>query len=334
MRRARDIKPNEQFAVDPDGYLGRPVAIDELFIPDDIWVDRGQVCYRSVWSERGQNRGHWHRVDDGLLDHFIGLREAEPREILKFAKQYGPLHLCGPHELPIGHPHVAGKGTLCGMEEGEKWIPNDIPVFSELLDSWRFHATNAFRILWVTAHLRRALELKEADWPTYPCRYVSDPDWRRVNLLGRTSLQGLPPLPDWLRLAAYIDWWLWTAQIHPRIYCSSPGRITTAFAAAEIERPVVRDAGKKDAQILAVVLRSTSLFGAIGLQLLTAVMKASALLICSACALPYLARRKPVGRDNYCRSCGRGAAMRAASARYYKKQKIKRKKNETAKKRA
>jgi len=63
-------------------------------------------------------------------------------------------------------------------------------------------------------------------------------------------------------------------------------------------------------------LRST-LLGALGVQLLSALLRTDGFTVCSACGQPYVPSRRPrAGENHYCRDCGQRAASRLGQRRY------------------
>src|ERR1700736_6357849 len=104
------------------GGLGRPLTGDRASVPLNLEL-RGA---RLVYSEEGQLK----RVDTSrLLDRFVALanRQSTDRDVVEFAKQYGPLYLCEHHGLASYHKPVllnfsaVGPAPIIGVDQPFKY---------------------------------------------------------------------------------------------------------------------------------------------------------------------------------------------------------------------
>ncbi len=227
----------------------------------------------------------------GALDRFARLRT--PENVLRFARRYGVLELCE-HGLPATHNPRFLSVPLIGLVQAQSlWVPVEVgakqePGFlmeergnrpwcealgSEGIETWLFWSRQAASILNVADALARHVPTQLADWEAV----VTEEFERRPLLL--EALMARPWIAR-LYLEGAVNRWLHLANV--RLSVSWP--IPDDRPSLELEATV---------------------FGILGVQLLTAVTGAQALNVCDGCSRTYIrqGRRPQTGRANFCPDC-------------------------------
>ncbi len=269
------------------GRLGRPLPMDFLVIPERIELAEGNLVYRNPLD------GTYRRLPPGqdLLTPFIQLAQSNPAAVLHFARSHGVLFLCE-HGLPATHdPEPMTKLPMEDPEE--RWCEGNILVGGwneEPVSTWQYFARSARAVINIAANLHQGRCGRPEDWAT---------------LHEREGLYVLHwPLEDieseWNNLCEVVNQWLAFGNVRPRLRVEPPKR-----------SPSMRLGGY--------------LFGALAVQLMSAVTRTWGFAVCSACGGLYLPRRRPRrGQRHYCEACGVQAAwrdaQRAARAKRKKRQ--------------
>lgn len=248
------------------------------------------------------------RIAPSLLDDFIELEEAEPNQILAFARKWGALQLCS-RGLPRLHPPNA----TCSPPDGEfGCLPRGYPKDSlfEGCDSvtmWQRWARHFRGILDVAAdliddkkpsdeHLERMHRGRDAESES-----IVRHDGRFYVLPKGHSVA----TPLWFDIASEVNGLIWLAGCQPWMECDYTGRRSVVLSG------------------------HGSLFGALTIQLLMATSAQRGFAFCSECQGRYEIKdrkvrgrtvkgRKPrSGENHYCPSCQKkGVPAKKATARY------------------
>jgi len=250
----------------------------------------------------------------GILESFTRLRDGPPESIRDFARQWGILRICK-HGLPATHSNSPYGSVYFG--EDSSFVLNRYPYCHALgatppgddkghepVSAWQFFARHAWALLNVIAKLNQDEEGRASEW----------------EILYEHSHQGVGRdlVQQRLDCAAIVNTWLRVADVTPKIGSELRGG-GVDFARYTIE-------------FATDIFRGSTLFSYIACQLMTALLGTD-IGLCAGCGEIYIAQeRKPKrGQNNYCRDCGKKAAVRAAVARlraspeYQQKQKRKRK---------
>ncbi len=297
--------------------LGRPLDLPKLRVPNFLCLDQPQS--RLLWvastmeelqggdSEHGGSALHQARQPDArLLDRFIGLVDATPLQLLKFAQRWGPLHICEAHQLPVSHrsdrfrdsPSV-GPCHVPSVSQGDfhhhplgvgRRPPTPRPAtwewYWEPLDRWRVLAGQARAMLNLAATVRGLGATNSADWSA-----LDELGFRRT---GGAPLPLTTVAARRAVLAAAVDTWLQWSAIRPKFAWRDTQPHLSYWTQEE-----------------------HGLFGTLALQLAYAIgaMKGG-MLQCSNCHRFFVAQRRPAeGRNVYCPTCGKKAADRDAKRR-------------------
>jgi len=186
-------------------------AGEPWFGPKNLDIDGNQLIWNTF-----QGGSHAIKPGRGLLSGFLRLGDAEPSDVLKFARRWGVLDLCG-HGLPQSHTHLAF--NLLGAD----WAPvcvtptGDAGDRREDIEVWRQIASDARVILeQLAVALRRD-----------PPRVVAPEVWRQLSWLPSVSvlevqaMRGSDAEFQRAALAALVSNWLSVADIRPRLRWST-----------------------------------------------------------------------------------------------------------------
>jgi hypothetical protein len=251
----------------PDGFHW---AWDDPTIPSDGW---GPVALYARYRDpdlvlpQGVREVHYGR---GILEDFIGLKDASGQAILRYAQQWGPLQICE-HGRPASHTGAHLNGCV------PRGTP---PVFEERFDDWRRYAREADRILLKATQLHQGAVTPEM------LAYLRDGDSEEDR---RHPEEALSNWRDSVELT--VNYWMRMGAVHPAMRWTSSGpRLEMA---------------------------ATGLFGALCLELVTALARVRNLLCCASCS-KWFSREGAVvpGRNQYCPACGRKAKNRRNSKAY------------------
>lgn len=304
-------------------FLGRPISGAAARIPQTIKV----VGERLVWSEQGDVR---EIETEGLLDAFLALAQpsaAANPHILQFAKRFGPLRLCAKHGIVECHrpmyalgtvtTPVAGPDELLNFDYKSIWcrakIENDSPRrYSEPLSQWREHAEDARDLLEIASRIRQLEERSHN--PVVAAveisQYVESVQerWKRLDGIDLADPAYSHESWSWLhnpwrRLAEDLNRWLRISDVE--IFVTLRNRETRLTLGSH---------------------RSTwSVFSVIALELVSVLVGASGLAVCSNCGLPYLLSRLVTKtKRTYCPDCrAKGVPVRDAARDYRVRKRVK-----------
>lgn len=287
------------------GFLGRPLPASRCLTPVRVEID-GERLYYGRGEGLEVERLILRRISppSELLDRFVSLSNGSASAVKKFASKYGVLGICE-HGLPCTHqscvpinsgwscmPMGWGRGDMANSPTHDPWEP---------LSSWFSYSARARALLNIAARLHQGKCGLVNDWQqihgTTPSQSLDNPsnDNEKRLLIEKWILTG--ELNHWLSVGGVrplIEWGLGKGSTQPRIVLSS-GRLPFG------------------------------LFGAIGLQLLSAVARSDGLDVCCGCGTAYMPGRRPnPNRRSYCPNCRkRKVPQRDASRAYYQRIKSK-----------
>jgi hypothetical protein len=259
--------------------------IEKLFVPF-VELQGTKLVY--------SDKGFYAESRKDLLLVFIGLAEAQPEQILRFASNWGPLGLCR-HKLPATHSMVEGvnkriQKTPCGFKRRES------------VEQWIVWARKFRAGLKLASSLHNGHHGEHADWALV----FSDTGWAKQHYYFGKRYMGYWNSDD---LVVEKMWLEDLANYYLEI---SDVRLRFKWIGNKYEEISPR-----------VFLRSRSanqLFGILAIQFMFMVSNTSALALCTACGQPYFPDRAPRSDEShYCFSCGRKAAVRDASRRFRQK---------------
>jgi hypothetical protein len=290
------------------GALERRIPVGKRPIFADIEVKDGRLSYRPFGELKFVSADDQSRK---LLENFLNLAEASDNEIQAYARKNSVLGLCA-HGLPAGHESLRGRLSFLLAVAKQKpgvhfsaidwlavqWLKSkpakiDAPCFPELL----------------IPEIKAALLV---DQPPADAELLSSDDvvlsepvglWRVYALLAgellKVAAEGCEQ--DRGELTETLDHWLALTPLRPCCVLDKRGRLALRLQA---------------------VNPFSALFGVLGAQLFSAASGGKSWLVCSGCGKWYQPDRQPrTGVHTYCPACGKNAAWRAASRRYYAKRK-------------
>ncbi len=230
--------------------------------------------------DSGDYRGDEPFPDLDLLRRFAGLSTAKDAKFLRFARQYGPLWICH-HGYAWAHTQGRKRGTgRCYRRAIEEG------ELREPLAAWRRYASRASAILSIAARLREKLPVPEKAWE----RLSANPmvGEKRDSWIFRNPVQSARQT-----VQNAVNEWLYQCEVRPFLWWND-------------EAPAFD--------------LSSSLLGAIGIQLMSALMRREHFQSCHACGQLYAPKRRPrKGENNYCEECGKKARNRIAQQRLREK---------------
>lgn len=233
---------------------------------------------RLVWASSSHTEV---AVSDLMFDQFLNLSDADSDSIFRYAKRWGPIGFCK-HNLPSTHNlGWATENKIVGFCDPRGWPDR----CWELIFLWRKFSRQARAMLNIGARLREGKPGVEEDWKLFD-------RWEYTELGESVWKWRLPPQRAFL--SREINTWLLLGDVGVGLTLR-----------------------KDDYSFSLQYHPQLGLFGALACQLALAITRAEGLAICSACGRAYAPPRKPnPDLRNYCRSCGRRAAMRDASRDY------------------
>lgn len=257
-----------EYAEVKDGQLWWHASSNPNDMPD-FWVV-GQPLDLGKMLSYFRRHGPYPRPSRTLLDRF--LRVSQPKDILRFTKDFGPLQLCSSGE-PMNAWHHSGLGLTC-MPEGWPHSP-----WHEDIEHWLKYVQAAEGVLKAAAMLRSD-------------KRVPNPVWDGINWIFSVSHHHLPEgvsihkgnlakkkvetQREYVSMA--INCWLSMVDIGMRLDWPGTGPEVTFLSGT-----------------------SASLI----LQIIFAVAGSKGTAVCGGCGLIYLRKgRKPqTGRRNFCPTC-------------------------------
>ena len=278
-------KPWEELTTAVSGELDRPVVGLEWNAPEVVNVADGGI----EWKGRGK------RVRPGaqMLEAFLGLALASDQQIQAYALRWGVLGICK-HGLPFGWAFhtTAQKVEVCLPIRWKGWDPPSGPGGWEPLSSWRTFSRQANAIANLASSVHQGRRGRPED---VLAARESMP--KAVRSLSPHLFADPAKTVDEQRelVAAVIQDWLWFGSVMLHFEWSRRG-VEVGFGG------------------MGFVF---GLFGALAVQLVLIVSGPGGLAFCHGCGQPYAPQRRPKARQrNYCRSCGRPAAVRDAVKAY------------------
>jgi hypothetical protein len=148
-------------ALNSDGALERPAAIDYWQVPASVQLDRDRLVWR--WDE-GPRSPKWVTVGRGLLEDFLGLVDAPDSRICRYARRWGVLYICR-HNLPARHnsrPQPTAKTAhfkQCYLRQ-----TGDGKGYWEPLAVWRDYARRASALLGIADSLHAGRPGNSEHW--------------------------------------------------------------------------------------------------------------------------------------------------------------------------
>lgn len=267
-----------QLSDEDTGQLFRTVDQQAFLAP--IVVEKGDGGV--VWTPDPAGGGlRWRLPEPNLLSDFLKLEGAGEDGVVAFARRHGVLGICK-DGLPASHNDVIrsllNAGTSCE------------PLLSSARPGWYWEPFKPYRVL---AEVARAMLKVGAD--LHDGKPGCEEDWQRITpAIPDLSVLLEDPRVPWRRaaLTAALSCWLRLGAVEPSLYWPAAGPT--------------------------IVLSVGGLFGALGVQLLTAVASSSGPIFCSGCGAWFQRRRRPpLSQRRFCEQCGRKAAVRAAVRDYY-----------------
>ena len=277
---------------DPDtGALERRIPVGRRPVFADIEVKSGCLSYRPFGETKIVSADDQSRK---LLEDFLSLAEASDSEIEAYARKNGVLGLCV-HGLPAGHESLRGRLSF-------------LVALSKQKPDTRFSVFDLLSLQSIKPNPAKMdapcfPELGSEDAPPV----LSEPIrlWRVYASIAGDLLKVAASARERDRgeLAETLDHWLALTPLRPCCVLDKRGRLTLRLQPAN---PL------------------SALFGVLGIQLFSAASGGKSWLICSDCGKWYPPERLPrTGIHTYCQACGKNAAWRAASRRYYASKKEK-----------
>lgn len=312
-----------------DGLIGKAQFLDKTYPPRHARLEGDKI----LWSWGGRSKADAQRPTDpkGMLDAFVRIRSGG--DILRFALKYGVLVLCE-HDLPVFH-NLSGKlsdtirPTLCPPLVWEKafWVrpgdrdpldPTKGTGFREEtywapLQTWFSYVRLAKSLLSLAAALHQGQRGAAKDWAVALPAFPSLSGGEKVNtpmfaepvavdvlsqlLAGKKLSWGNPMQFGWGHyfLSQVVNTWLVFGGVRPVFWWDPP-----------------EGDFKEDVSFSLVGSAPSCVFAPLGVQLMLAIARRNAVVVCSGCSSPYLREgRKPqAGRNNYCSSCREKVANR------------------------
>ena len=249
-----------------NGYLAENPA------PFAAWLDdSGNLLHRELRTpsdpEFHDERYASPRGFTGMLDAFVRIRTG--RDVVGFANRYGVLHLCAAHDLPKSH-NARRWSRLTDVCESKRE--------AEPIAVWLQFAEEARAILRVAAAIQAGHDAAIGDlqriWPA----------GAELIPLQAFAENGLTGGHDALFLTAAAERWVDLGGVRPHL--------------------VFRD-GHPFLALDGSDMGTVSIFGALAMQMLTAVTRSHGVVACSGCGEVYVRtnRKAQQGRRNYCPTC-------------------------------
>ena len=292
------------------GLVDRPISATYLVVPAGVEIEGDRLVWTHVldpWSD-AETRARINNPGPKLLDEFIDLSQAGNDNVVRFAERWGVLGICE-HGLP--RTHIRKVDDLVDIESycRLRLLPSPDALVRrgwEPLASWVYYAEQA------------RMMLTAASW-LHQSKLVEDGDAARK--LGLPRLQNWP-FHDRLRaqmncLKSQVCRWLLIGAVRPIL--SLDDKMTF-----RIELGAKADSWNyQDAKTLLPYSgewEGTTLFGALGVQLMMAISRSEGLAFCSFCQRPYSPSRQiDPDRHNYCPSCRAAGIPSTIASRKYRK---------------
>jgi hypothetical protein len=314
-------------------------------VADKVTVEGAYLTF--IFEHGGRRK---RKTERGMLFNFLRLARAENKEILEYARRWGPLGMCAAHGLPVSHPRDA-KVPLVGARTAMRKVDRaetgfcpprtaletgPSPLLTAALHAQATHAPKGQRRIYEPLGSWRQfalgsgalLKLCHSLWSRGPER-IQARDW--ADLFG--------PDDEWLdEIQLEVD--RFQAQNSPasslqrlrKVLLDKSPRLDRVSARKQIVRRL-----NEWLDLIRIQPRCVSpstprgrmkmelqggpplsaLFTNLLMELAFAATGSKAVLTCSSCSYLYQPKQKPRGGANrFCPTCGRAAALRFASAKY------------------
>jgi hypothetical protein len=264
-------------------------------IPDvELSAERALICWRPGGLRQGASFQR-------LLPDFVNL--SDDSDVLAFAEKYGPLYLCCKHNRPVMHRHDR---VLCpqGFQNKDGRLILSEPVAAYLQLSRRARA-----LIGAADKVRGGEPITADEWE----KAGLGEGWTvTLGAKGNSSPSRLPLPTHGVEagrlVGGLVNLWLTWGDPRPRLALRGDGRFELQFVGGDQTISGV----PKGLELAAAQLGSGGLlFGAIAVQIASAVGGGSGLATCSNCGVFYAPNPAPVlGRHCFCLNCGPRAAWR------------------------
>lgn len=234
-----------------------------------------------VWSPRGNFKlAH---PSGKMLERFVALARAPSSRIAAYANHWGVFGICD-HGLPCSHNPGPVPRPIMIMAQELPWCEprgRRAGRAVEPVEIWRGYARKFRAVLNIAARLHQG-------------GTASQEDWRELNIEVRDVTGRWTLARERNRLGVVLNQFLKQAQVGMEFIWKG-------------ETPVLSPSG-------------SDLFGAVVLQIVSAVGRSDGLAICSACSQSYIPSRRP-RRDqrSYCGGCRRRQVPQRDAAAAYRR---------------
>jgi hypothetical protein len=304
-RSIRPFAPADVLRDARTGRLTRPARIDALAVPKSVGLRGDHMRFKWSWQELDLVP-----VPSDLLEQFLALHSVE--DVLAFARRFGPLLIDASQYqklwvLMLDEGLVRAIRTMrlnARKESFEAWerTRRQFAAIIRLVVSLREDErpdADAIRELTSLEMIDLHTQVDGAEWARHSAREQRE----RAAIDLTYHLSTLADVCGLRPVASVSDWAARPLRFELLIQDRAGEAIT-----ANVGRP---GSG------------ALSLFGALLAQLM-ATVTVTGFAVCAGCGAVYVPKRKPrAGESNYCESCGRTAAVRAAKARYVARQRKK-----------
>jgi hypothetical protein len=292
------------------GLVDRPVSGTYLVVPAGVQIEGDRLIWTHVldpWSD-AETRARIVNPGPKLLDEFIGLSHSGNDEVVRFAMKWGVLGICE-HGLPHTHSQnvhdFLDKQSYCEL----RLLPSPDAFVRrgwEPLASWMYYSKQAQMMLRTAAWLHQGKVVEDCE----AARSLGLPSLKERPFRERARAQ-------MNRLKSEVNHWLLIGAVRP-ILCVDD-KMTF-----RIELGTKADSwNNQDAKTLLPYSgewQGTTLFGALGVQLMMAISRSEGLAFCSGCQRSYSPSRKiNTARHNYCPSCRTAGIPSTIASRRYRK---------------
>jgi hypothetical protein len=293
---------------DDSGRLDRLGSPNRLVIPASVSLNGRRLNWQhdsDPWSPEGR-RAKIVVPGATMLEDFTQLDSGSDLAIERYARKWGVLGICR-HGLPRTHRRklvsaLAEQESFCKLN---LYRSPDALIRSgwEPLSRWRDYASKAKLILKAGAQLHLGEAVKDKAVATGLQLPVG-----RYETLGELLR---------LQIACVrveINRWLMLGAVRPHFKWSTTHGASVDIGTAAISWP---DTDAESLLRYSGEWQGTTLFGALGVQLLMAVSRSQGFASCSECGTPFIPTRRPaMNSSRYCSKCGKRAAWRRASSKY------------------
>lgn len=221
-----------------------------------------------------------------MLAKFVKLGEAPPEAILDYARTWGMLFVCAPHDLPCTHhPPPFTVRSLVVSASSEWCLPqwSDDDGFWETIETWRGFSRLMRALLNIASDLHLRRQTRRHDWHTVFTERQG----------GLVALLNLLKIENWRFAQDYPDMWKEPSEVQWHVV----ERTMNLMLEWGNVRPIFHLTNGTPS----IKLGSEGLFSALVVQLMLAISLMDGFAICTACSEPYRPRRRPrTDQRNYC----------------------------------